>query len=324
MIKLSVATLGIAISLGVCPVYAQSGTGTHTYVASTSGSDSPNTCLIPTPANACKTLAYALTQTAPGGTITMVEAGDYDPITISKSLALDANPGIEARIVATSGNGLTINVASTDAVSLTNVDLFGAGTGTIGLSIISIPKNMTMFLSRIRGFANGIIINPSIPSGTNFGFFLSDTEVSNSSAGNILTYPSGAGMVTATFDRVRIHHGGYGIKNDATNMSAGGSINNALTDSVVSFSSGSCVNAVSNASGPFATIVLDRTLVADCAGNGIYSTGSSSSIILSASTVSNNNVGLNAPLSGNIVSAGNNFIGFNGSGNTPTVTVGTN
>src|SRR5215469_14955580 len=76
----------------------------RTFVSGT-GSDS-NPCSLSAP---CRSFAGALAQTSPGGEIAVVDTADYGVVTITKSISIVNEEGVEAGITVTSGDGITIN-----------------------------------------------------------------------------------------------------------------------------------------------------------------------------------------------------------------------
>src|ERR1700732_3223523 len=62
----------------------------------------------------CATFAFALTQTAFGGEIDVLDPGGYGPVTITKAISI-VNDGVgTAGIRVGSGNGVTINAGASD------------------------------------------------------------------------------------------------------------------------------------------------------------------------------------------------------------------
>ena len=96
----------------------------HTYVSG-KGTDTGG-CV--TPATACRTFAYAITQTAASGEIIATDPANYAPVTITKSISIVADAGGPAGIILPSGNAITINAGSTGVVNLRGLTLDGEGT----------------------------------------------------------------------------------------------------------------------------------------------------------------------------------------------------
>src|SRR5205823_3447799 len=98
----------------------------RTFVSGT-GTDA-GTCVRNVP---CLTFSFAHGQTDAGGEINCVDAGDFGPLTITKSITIDC-AGTVGGILVTSGTAITINTASV-VVRLRNLTINGgsttAGTG---------------------------------------------------------------------------------------------------------------------------------------------------------------------------------------------------
>lgn len=80
----------------------------------------------------CKTFAGAISKTAAGGEINIIDAGAYGAVTITKSITIDGI-GFEAGILASSTSGVTINAAATDVITLRNLDINGGTSLSPGL-----------------------------------------------------------------------------------------------------------------------------------------------------------------------------------------------
>ena len=58
----------------------------------------------------CQSLGYALSGVEPGGEITILDSGGYNPITITQGVTITVPPGVEAGIaVPAGGTAITIN-----------------------------------------------------------------------------------------------------------------------------------------------------------------------------------------------------------------------
>jgi len=113
---------GLGVMLAMIATPAQAGMD-QTWVAA-EGVDS-GLCLIYLP---CQTLSFALDQTAPGGTINVIDSGAYGTVTVNKSITIRSelgSPSIIANII--------INAATTDKVMISGLDLEGAAQ-TLGIA----------------------------------------------------------------------------------------------------------------------------------------------------------------------------------------------
>src|SRR5262245_58459569 len=110
----------------------------------------------------CKTFAGAISKTAAGGEISVLDPGGYGAVTITKSMTIDGGTGAGwGSIVAAGVNAININGAGID-VTLRNLSLDGLGAagtaasspGLIGISIFNAARvsieNVTIF-----GFTGG-------------------------------------------------------------------------------------------------------------------------------------------------------------------------
>jgi hypothetical protein len=84
----------------------------------------------------CKTFAGAISKTAAGGEISVLDPGGFGGVTITKSLSIMAL-GSEGSILTGTGTGLIIRAGAGDSVFLDGVVIEGGGTGTTGISITS-------------------------------------------------------------------------------------------------------------------------------------------------------------------------------------------
>src|SRR5438094_10649098 len=83
------------------------------------GSDSGDCSNAATP---CRSLQYAIDQAAPGAEVVVVSSGGYGGATITKSITVNAPTGVIAFV----GRTITVNIASTDTVTLRGLSMNGA------------------------------------------------------------------------------------------------------------------------------------------------------------------------------------------------------
>src|SRR5438094_10284280 len=83
------------------------------------GSDSGDCSNAATP---CRSLQYAIDQAAPGAEVVVVSSGGYGGATITKSITVNAPSGVIAFV----GRTITVNIASTDTVTLRGLSMNGA------------------------------------------------------------------------------------------------------------------------------------------------------------------------------------------------------
>ncbi|HYG81780.1 MAG TPA: right-handed parallel beta-helix repeat-containing protein [Pyrinomonadaceae bacterium] len=176
-----------------------------------------NTCERTAP---CKTFAGALAKTDANGEIVVLDAGEYGPVTINKSVRITA-VGVYAGITAAANNAVTINVAATDVVALRGLTLTGKG-ATHGVMQFT-GGTLHVEDCTISGFSG---------RGINFRaagqLFVKDTIVRNNGGAGILVYPA-SGSSTASIDNCRSEKNGYGVH---VQSPSGGSVEVTVRDSV--------------------------------------------------------------------------------------------
>lgn len=113
--------------------------------------DDANPCSRTAP---CKTFAGAISKTATGGEINVLDPGGFGAVTITKSISIIS--GFEAGVLVSGTNGIVVDVLATDTVLLEGLDIEGLGTGLNGVNIIGGGKT-TIRKCAIRNFTqNGI------------------------------------------------------------------------------------------------------------------------------------------------------------------------
>jgi hypothetical protein len=196
MHRLLFALLVIFAGFAAGPAAAQA---TRTWVSGVG--DDVNPCSRTAP---CKTFAGAISKTAAGGEINAMDHGAFGGVTIVKSITIRA-VGVEAGVLATASNGIVINAASTDTITIEGLDIFGAGSGLNGIRILS-AGNVIVNDTRIHGFNSasgaGIFVSPSAAFVTRVQ--VSDSDISNNRTG--ISANAGLGTVRLTLDRSIVSH----------------------------------------------------------------------------------------------------------------------
>jgi nitrous oxidase accessory protein NosD len=128
-------------------------------------------------AAACRSFAYAIGQTSPGGTMKAVNAGNFGPFKIEKSITVI---GVEGAMVHQTGwgDGVTIAAGATDTVRLVGLDIVGNGSkapapGSNGVAV-SAAGRVVIEKCLIRDFVlRGVTFT------NNTSFLIQDTTLSN-------------------------------------------------------------------------------------------------------------------------------------------------
>src|SRR5262249_6318977 len=121
------ALLLVTMILGVCPNLASAQTLLPlTYVSAAIGDDA-NNCDRITP---CRSFVAAHRNTAPGGTIAVLDPGEYGFLLITKPISIVNAGAGEASILVYGGNtGITINAPAAGYVHLRGLTIQGVGSG---------------------------------------------------------------------------------------------------------------------------------------------------------------------------------------------------
>jgi len=130
-ITLSAATIcgGIlSLLLHAAPAQAQA---TRTWVSGVG--DDANPCSRTAP---CKTFPGAISKTAAGGEINVLDPGGFGAVTITKAITIRSD-SVEAGVLVSGTNGIVISAGATDQVVLYGLDIEGVGTGLDGVKILS-------------------------------------------------------------------------------------------------------------------------------------------------------------------------------------------
>ena len=246
----------------------------------------------------CKTFAGAISKTATGGEISVLDPGGFGTLTITKSITVNGDGTLAGVLSAGAPQGFLVNITtnlSTDKVVIRSVSINGANTGTDGVRIIDgaevILDNVT-----ISGVTDaGVDVAQSQASNV----FLRDVRISKAAIG--IRTQSTSGNVNGTFENVSIYGmGTHGIE------------------------------AVNNTN-----IVLRNVSASRCNNSGVRTSAASCNVVVENSSSSGNNFGYEA-VAGNlriancgmyanntnctvsVLSAGNNRSAGNTTTNTPT------
>ena len=149
-LRTSVALVGF-LFLGNTFVYAQA---TRTWVSGVG--DDVNPCSRTAP---CKTFAGAISRTAIGGEISVLDPGGYGTVTITKPITI-SGVGTQASILSSSVQGVIINITTppvapqTNTVTLRNIQINGAGV-TLGTTGVRVFGSTNVILDRVNIFGFG-------------------------------------------------------------------------------------------------------------------------------------------------------------------------
>lgn len=173
--------------------------------------DDANPCSRTAP---CKTFAGAISKTATGGEINVLDPGGFGAVTITKSITISSE-GFEAGVLVSGTNGVVISATSTSVVVLRGLDFEGLGTGLDGIKVLGSLGALHVEKCTINDFrgTNGSGIEIATTSGTT-QVFIKDTIVRNNGqgTGGGIRFNSSAGTVKGSLDNVRMENNIFGVK----------------------------------------------------------------------------------------------------------------
>jgi hypothetical protein len=203
--------LALAV-LVTAPANAQA---TRTWVSGVG--DDVNPCSRTAP---CKTFAGAISKTAAGGEISVLDPGGFGTVTITKSLTINGD-GTLGGILSALTNGIIVNAGATDRVTIRNISINGVGTGTNGIRFIN-GRHLTVDNVTISG-VTGRGIDMSVANTASL--YVTNTRITRAGTGIFVSATAGAAL--AMIDNTNIEGVTNGIE-ASTNGRA------TVTNSVIS------------------------------------------------------------------------------------------
>jgi hypothetical protein len=199
----SLAVAAVVVVVQAAPAMAQA---TRTWVSGVG--DDANPCSRTAP---CKTFAGAISKTATGGEINVLDPGGFGGVTITKSITIRADH-MEAGVLVSGTSGIVINAPTTAKVVLDGLDFEGVGNGLSihGINILS-ARDVLVRNSTIRGFDSatsaGILVNGS----TQISLTVEHCTFFNNTLG-ISVISSGGNGAARVFDSRIVASGTAGIR----------------------------------------------------------------------------------------------------------------
>jgi hypothetical protein len=274
------------------------------FVSARSGNDTNKCGNILTP---CQTFAGAVVQLTPGGEATVLDSGDYGPVTIMQALTIEAPAGVTAFVHPRFGDAITVNAGSSDTVTLRGLVLLNFGSNN-GIKVNSVGT-LNVENCFITGFQNTGIQMLS-PGRLN----VKGTDIKAS--GGAISIQNHSGLVQASIDHC--HLDGNSVGYLAATTSPGGSTATATHTTANNNSSEGWVCGLGLSSGRD-VLNLEFCEGSENVNNGLTSVSSNAqSAALYSNCVFTNNgaFGVKQLQSGSVKTRGNNTITGNASGPT--------
>ena len=286
---------------------------TRTWVSGVGNDANPCTRTAP-----CASFATAISNTAAGGQIDCIDAGSFSAVTITKSIIISCEAGT-AGVLAAGSSGITVNVASTDIVTLRGLDIEGPppGSGFGGSAGIEFNNAGTLRVEKclIRAlnadsFGFGILFRPNGPA----SLFVADTVVSDNGAagngGNILLAATASASANVSLERVQMTGGSFGLTVDGTFTT--GTVQVSVVDSLAAGAQFNGFDARGRAK-----LLINRSTSSNNSDVGVRANGSNVQLYIGNSVVSGNGTGVFGVNGASLLSYQNNLIDQNTSNGTP-------
>jgi hypothetical protein len=268
---------------------AQSGTNPRSWVSGVG--DDFNPCSRTAP---CKTFAGAISKTAPGGEIDVLDPGSFGTVTITHSISIESH-GEFAGVLNARTNGIVVKAGPNDNVVLRGLTIDGQGTGVNGIRFLSGGTLMVEDTTINNETVDGIDFEPSGAS----KLFVVDSKIRNNggaSSFGILLKPGAAGSAKGAIDNVRLTNNTVGLE-----VSTGGK---ATVNATVAASNGIGFDA--EAGGVATKLALTGGLATDNSGGAVVANGTKATVTIAGVSIANNLAGLSATNGAQILSFGTN------------------
>ena len=155
--------------------------------------DDANPCSRTAP---CKTLAGAISKTAAGGEIDLLDPAGVGAVTITKAITIDGGAGQVGSVLVSGTSGIVVAAGANDDVILRNLSINGISAGTNGVSFTS-GKTLRIQNLKIDRFSQACI---SITTSSIATVEIIDTIASNCVTG-LSVFPSASTKVSVERSR---------------------------------------------------------------------------------------------------------------------------
>jgi len=300
MLKLASSALAAALAgLGLATPPAQAQVS-RTFVSAASGNDL-NNCDRPTP---CRTFQGAHNKTNPDGEVTVLDAGGYGSLTVTKSISI-VNDGVgEASVLVSGGTvGIAVTAGAASYVNLRGITVQGIGFGGgVGVEF-NTGFALTMTNCVVRNHtSSGIIFAPTASA----RLAVSNTLVADNGGSGIRVIPTGndTALVRVVLSRVEVYNNSInGLSFDAEFGQA--ALMATVADSMVANNLGDGVQASTSNGGAEPVVTVVHSAIVNNDGIGANALNASF-LILGDSTVTRNDMGVSQ-----VWSYGDNRLEFN-------------
>jgi hypothetical protein len=284
-------SIALAVLVSLAVAASASAQATRTWVSGVG--DDANPCSRTAP---CKTFAGAISKTAAGGEISVLDPGGFGAVTITKSITINGD-GTLAGILASLVNGVIVNAGVNDKVILRNITINGANNGLNGIRYLA-GANLTLENVDIYGFQNNVNSRCIDVALTNTGeLIVNDSSLTNCANGVRLS--TTAGTLFTSFNNVQITN----VNSHALEVAAGVTFA-AVRNSTFADNGGDGARVSVNGG----IINLEGNMIAFNGGTAVNAAVSGARLRISNNTILNNGGQIGIAAGGFVQSPGNNRI----------------
>lgn len=280
--KVRIPVLLLMVAILVVGAFSAQAQATRTWVSGVG--DDANPCSRTAP---CKTFAGAISKTAAGGEISVLDPGGYGAVTITKSITINGRAQISS-ILSSGTSGVIVNPGSTGVVTLKDLDING-GSNALSIAGIRFLSGKQLNVENCRIWAvdgsPGRGIHVAGSGAVTMNLYVSNTTISDNAGSGIVILPtSGTPTVNAhIIDSIIQHNDGattsgifagegsrvvvkntYIAGHTAAGIDAGGSI----VPSIVTVDNSHIVNNATGLLASGGTLRILRSVVANNATRG--------------------------------------------------------
>lgn len=306
--------LAAVLMAAAFPAFSQA---TRTWVSGIG--DDVNPCSRTAP---CKTFAGAISKTARGGIINLIDNGAYGTLTITKPVTIDGSR-LHAGVLASATNGIIINIPAGELdrrVVLRGLSIDGAGNGldpvspsTSGLKGIRVLAADAVLIENLD-IQNFLDAGIEVATAGSVNVTLRDVRIVRIDGPGV-TVQTSAGTASLDARGVTVTDSEHGILagNNSKVLATGVHVQGAR---IAAFAAQPAVGTVGAA---------DLSVESSVASNGVtgvLASGADSRVTLASTAITGNATGLVSASGGVIASYGDNRIADNGTNGAPSEEVG--
>jgi hypothetical protein len=253
----------------------------------------------------CQTFAGAISKTAAGGEIDVLDPSSFGPVTITKSISI-VSFTIAGVLPGAGVNGIVISAPSNSVVVLKGLTLDGMAVGADGIKFLS-GEALYVENCAVNNFTGAAI---DFTSSTTASLFVKDTTVRNNTGGGIWVHPTGGASVpvAASIDHVRSEGNLFGFKVEEN-------ANVSVRDSIAASNAGNGFFVTSNTGG-IAVMELETCSSVNNGTDGVRADNTNATARISNMRINHNAIGILAN-GGQIYTFGDNKNADTGTPNQP-------